>query len=82
MKIRRTVKQHYYDRPLWPKPVDAGATEIIDEDRMERIIRGTLGTPRVGDSRTPDEVTRAVFESLKTDGKIETFYANYELLEA
>ena len=83
MKIKRTVKQHFYDRELWPKPVDAGTQEIIGKQRMENIIRGTtlnaLEFKRgYKDARfRPDEAMK----DLREKGKLETFYADYELLE-
>lgn len=77
MKIRRTVKQHYYDYPTWPIPLDAGKTEIIDEVRMEHIIQcnGSLSYSLRGP--TAEES----WERLKTTGKLATFYADYELLD-
>lgn len=78
MKIKRTVKDSYLGIPL----KYAGETETIGEDRMDRIIRGTLATQRLHDNRTPDAMTRDAWASLKSSGKLETFYANYELLEA
>lgn len=95
MKIRRTVKQYFYDRELWPKPVDAGNVEIIDEGRMERILRCTKWL--FEDCREVDPATKTEhnptgsyrppgtvvgWRTLKETGKLETFYADYELIEA
>jgi hypothetical protein len=84
MKIKRTVKQHFYDRELWPKPVDAGAQEVIGRERMENIIRGTKLNALEFERGfayaqfRPDEAMK----DLREKGKIETFYADYELIEA
>lgn len=84
MKIKRTVKKHYYDRENWPTLIGAGETEFIDQDRMEKIIRNTrLGFLEFerGFSHPSWGVNEAL-KDLREKGKIETFAADYELVEA
>lgn len=74
MKIKRTVKEHYLGCPF----KEAGETETIGQEKMETIIRGT----RLGFIDPNEWGVRAALSQLQRTGKLETFYATYELLEA
>lgn len=80
MKIKRTVKDEYLGIPL----KHAGETETIGEERMDEIIRRTtLGSVLLGESLPSNETkVKQSWDRFKANGKIDTFYADYELLEA
>jgi hypothetical protein len=80
MKIKRTIKDEYLGIPL----KYAGETEIIGEERMDEIIRSTrLGSVAFGEQIPSNEAkVDQSWRQFKANRKIETFYANYELIEA
>jgi hypothetical protein len=79
MKIKRTVKDEYLGIAL----KYAGETEIINEDRMDQIIRRTrLGSVNFGESGLVGDKVARSWKQFKANGKIDTFYAYYELIEA
>lgn len=74
MKIKRTVKDGY---------ADAGQVETIGEERMRNIIMQCFS---LGDlnNRTAEKCygSNEGIRILTTYGRIESFYATYELIEA
>lgn len=77
MEIRRTVKQ--MSVPSGMVPIDAGFTEIIDEERMKKVIRMNArlsASKDNADFKSPE----AGWDTFLRTGKAETFYADYELL--
>ncbi len=70
MEIKRTIKDGFKE---------AGQTEVIGEERMRQIIKQVAGLSytKSGNDNPDSHISR-----LLSTGKLETFYATYELIGA